>query len=54
MGRTIIPVPLSAAWCRGGRHNIMLNDNTPTKAVTILAIVWYVLEIIVKVIQLLR
>ena len=33
---------------------VMYNQNTPTKAVTILAIVWYILEIITKVVQLLR
>ncbi len=32
----------------------MLNNNTPTKVVTFLAIVWYVLEIIIKTVQLLR
>ncbi len=37
-----------------GRHFVMNNDNTPTKVVTILAIVWYVLEIFVKTVQLLR
>ena len=37
-----------------GRHLLMINNNTPTKVVTILAIVWYVLEIISKTVQLLR
>ena len=32
----------------------MINKPTPTKVVTVLAIVWYVLEILVKTIQLLR
>ena len=32
----------------------MLNNNTPAKVVTILAIVWYVLEIFIKTVQLLR
>ena len=31
-----------------------MNNNTPTKVVTILAIVWYVLDILVKTVQLLR
>ena len=44
----------SAAWCRRGRHFVMINNNTPTKVVTLLAIVWYVLEIIIKIVQLLR
>ena len=42
-----------AAWCRRGRLFAM-NNNTPTKVVTILAIVWYVLDILVKTVQLLR
>ena len=42
-----------AAWCRRGRRFAM-NNNTPTKVVTILAIVWYVLEIFIKTVQLLR
>ena len=49
----IMPVPLSAAWCRGGGISYM-KENTPTKVVTFLAIVWYVLEIIIKTVQLLR
>ncbi len=32
----------------------MINNNTPTKVVTLLAIVWYVLEILIKTVQLLR
>ena len=32
----------------------MINNNTPTQVVTFLAIVWYVLEIIIKTVQLLR
>ena len=38
----------------GAAFLIMLHNNTPTKVVTILAIVWYVLEIILKTVQLLR
>ena len=48
-----MPVPLSAAWCRGGGISYM-KVNTPTKVVTFLAIVWYVPEIIIKTVQLLR
>ncbi len=33
---------------------VMYKQNTPTKAVTILAIVWYVLDILIKCVQLLR
>ena len=36
-----------------GLH-VMINTPKPTKAVTILAIVWYVLDILVKCVQLLR
>ena len=36
------------------RFHIMKNIPTPTMAVTILAIVWYIIDIISKVIQLLR
>ena len=50
----IMPVPLSAAWCRGGGIFVMHNKYPATKVVTFLAIVWYVLEIIIKTVQLLR
>lgn len=33
---------------------VMYKQNTPTKAVTVLAIVWYILEIVKSVIELLR
>ena len=49
-----MPVPLSAAWCRGGGIFVMHNKYPTTKVVTFLAIVWYVLEIIIKTVQLLR
>ena len=49
-----MPMPLSAAWCRGGGIFVMHNKYPATKVVTFLAIVWYVLEIIIKTVQLLR
>ena len=50
-----ISVPPLAAWCsRWTVFHIMINTPKTTKAVTILAIVWYVLDILVKCVQLLR
>ncbi len=37
-----------------GRRHIMKPKPTPTQVVTILAIVWYVLDILMKTVQLLR
>lgn len=47
------PPPVWRHGAAGGGISVMRN-NTPTKVVTILAIVWYVLEIFIKTVQLLR
>ena len=52
MGR--ISMPLRRHKVAGAGFIIMIKKPTPTKVVTVLAIVWYVLEILVKTIQLLR
>jgi hypothetical protein len=52
MGR--ISMPLRRHEVAGAGFIMMIKKPTPTEAVTVLAIVWYVLEILVKTIQLLR
>ena len=47
-------LPLLRHGAVGAAFFDMINKDTPTQVVTVLAIVWYVLEIIIKTVQLLR